>query len=106
MVLIQNIEHFREALKFARTQPKEARKSLRASFRTLNRIKRNGPFHYGEQMILCLYPDWVKHSFAFGFKTLDNRPIGLSGGLILHGYEETFSVEINPCSGPHWSIHT
>ena len=70
---------------------------------------------YGDEIetYTCeIYPDmYVTGSFYFVYKL--NRKSGevkqgMNGGIILHGYnnEETFSVEIAPEDGPHWSIHT
>jgi hypothetical protein len=106
MIKIANKEHFKEAIRFAKTLPKSSRSSLRHSFRTLNRIKRNGMRETGELVVLFLNPDWVNHSWAFQFMTLSGNKPWFHGGLILHGFEETYSVELNPANGPHWSIHT
>lgn len=53
---------------------------------------------------LVIFPDFVKASFEFAF-TLNGSP-HLNGGMILHGFEETFSVELVEQPYPHWSIHT
>ena len=53
---------------------------------------------------LAISGDFVTGSFGFAF-SLDNQP-GLNGGLILHGFEETFSVELGGRNIPHWSLHT
>lgn len=111
---IFNKGHFREALSFAKSVPPShpMRKSFRSSLNTLNRIKRN----YADDnpgLRLCLTPDFVKHSFIFHYEKPKPYPhqdetqqIGLWGGFILHGFQETLSVEIDPPSYPHWSIHT
>jgi hypothetical protein len=53
--------------------------------------------------------DHATHSFSFAImrgppNALRERD--LNGGIILHGYGETFSVEINPKNGLYWSTHT
>ena len=106
MVYIDNKEQFREALKFAKTLPKESRKSFQHCISTLNRLKRNGY----KDMDLHIYPDWVKHSFGFGFGIVDDlgrvQERGLNGGMILHGFQETFSVSLTSNNYPYLSIHT
>lgn len=107
MVEIRDKLHFREALRFAKTLPKDSRRSLRHSFTVLNRIKRN----YCRKMPnarLVLAPDWVKHSFFFAIRQEVGSQLEtyMHGGLILHGFEETLSIELCPKDGPHWSIHT
>ena len=106
---ISNKDHFRKALAFSRTLGKESRKSFRWSLTTLNRLKRN----YPSDCILDIGPDFVEHSFRWViYKKIltDNGEMriqrGYNGGLILHGFEETYSVELNPKDFPHWSIHT
>lgn len=107
MVKINDVQHFREALQFAKTLPKDSRRSLRRCFTTLNRIKRNGKREgIAGPVVLRLYPDWVKHSWAFCLFDTSTMQAWFNGGLILHGFEETLSIEINPSNGPHWSIHT
>jgi len=106
MVRIENKEHFNEALKIAKKLGGKSRKSFQHCIHMLNRIKRNGCKGY----TLIIAPDWVTHSFTFGFlkfdedgQIIDRR---MYGGLILHGFEETLSIELCPDSFPHWSIHT
>lgn len=99
MIEINNIEHFREALKFARASSRETRRSFLNALNTLNRIKRNS------KEKLCLSPDWVKHSFIFAFEKPDGKR-SLWGGWILHGYEETLSVTVDAIRYPQWRIHT
>ena len=57
---------------------------------------------------LHLTPDFVGHSFSFALtREVDGKEkLVMHGGIILHGYEQTFSVELSPPSGPHYSIHT
>ena len=75
-------------------------------------LKKN---EYGDELetYTCeIYPDsYCKGSFYFVYKlTHQDGTVrqGMNGGIILHGYnnEETFSVEVAPEDGPHWSIHT
>lgn len=67
--------------------------------------------YYGAKE-LHLYKDFVKHSFGFALISPEDDELDikshtfLNGGIILHGYEETFSIEINPVDDPHYSIHT
>lgn len=59
-----------------------------------------------------LYPDWAPMSLAFllKWKGVNN----MNGGFIFHGVHDgggnggapTFSVELNPSTKSHWSIHT
>lgn len=57
-----------------------------------------------------LYHDWAPQSFAFVIKKDDS--VWINGGLIYHGPQldgstpDPLSIEINPVSKPHWSIHT
>jgi hypothetical protein len=98
MVNIWNKDHFKEAIKFAKTLSKESKNSFLFCIHKLNRIKRN----CNED--LTITPDFVKHSFGFCFTKDGKRTLG--GGMILHGFEETFSVELTSERFPHWSIHT
>lgn len=64
----------------------------------------------GHNVILA--PDHAMYSLFFLIK--DGKRTILNGGMIYHGpidfekmtTNETFSVEVNPSSKPHWSIHT
>jgi hypothetical protein len=104
MIDINNIEKVRETIRFARKQPLEVRKTFTRGLRTINRIKRN------YKADVYLGPDWVEHSLYWDLSCLcpksGLKKRAMNGGLILHGYQETFSVEVSPQSGPHWSIHT
>lgn len=59
-----------------------------------------------------LYPDWAPMSLAFQLKW--NGNYDMNGGFIFHGVHDgggnggapTFSVELNPSTKSHWSIHT
>ena len=59
-----------------------------------------------------LYPDWAPMSLAFQLKY--NGKNDMNGGFIFHGVHDnggdggfpTFSVELNPDTKSHWSIHT
>ena len=103
MTKIHNIEHFNKAKQFIKLD-KQLKKSFKDCIGQLNRIKRNYSEMYGPT-ILHLFPDFVEHSFVFGFENNEKLRL-LNGGLILHGYQQTFSIEINPNNKPHYSIHT
>jgi hypothetical protein len=112
-VNIENQEHLKKALAFAKTLPKESRQSLRRSFHTINNIKKNYVQRASKEggiVTLVVGPDWVKHSFCFmfavSFPSQGTVIRGMNGGIILHGFEETFSVELSGKNYPHWSIHT
>jgi hypothetical protein len=59
-----------------------------------------------------LYPDWAPMSLVFQMKY--NGKNDMNGGFIFHGVHDgggnggapTFSVELNPDTKSHWSIHT
>jgi hypothetical protein len=93
------LEHMKEAFRFAKKLGGESRKSLNDCFRLLKNIRKNNGYK------LHIRPDWVKHSFHFSF-TKNGKPSGFCGGLILHGFQETLSVELTGASCPHWSLHT
>lgn len=97
-VEIVNPEHFRESLAFAKRLGGESRNSFKHCLSVLNRIRRNNRLRGGLGSI-TIWPDWVKYSFAFKVENLH-------GGFILHGFEETYSVELVGSDKPHWSIHT
>ena len=96
---IVNEEHLQEAWKFANTLDDNSRLSFLNCLVTINRIKRN----YSADTV-NIFPDFVKHSFEWSI--IKDKNCVYHGGMILHGFEETFSVELNPASYPHWSIHT
>lgn len=99
MVEIKNREHFDNAVRYARSIGGDARQSFRRCLSTINRIKRN------YRADVSIFPDFVKHSFTWSIVS-DGRQV-LFGGMILHGFEETYSVELTPrYAGPHWSLHT
>lgn len=95
-------DHFKNALDFAKKQNKETKKSFQYCLKTINRIKRR----YGPECRLYIGPDFVTHSFSWAVRNIKTGECKYSGGFILHGYEETFSIELNPSDLPHWSIHT
>jgi len=96
---IQNKNHFQDTINFAKKLGGRAKRSLIDTIKTLNRIKRAR-----EATEVILAPDFVSHSFQFAVRKDSERII--NGGIILHGFQETFSVELNPEKGPHWSMHT
>ena len=89
---------FRDTVRKASELDGESKKSFFNCLKNLNRIRRNNKYD------MHLVPDFVKYSWGFGFHSGDR--MALNGGLILHGFEPTFSVEINGSAYPHWSIHT
>lgn len=101
---IQNMDHFREAMKFSNKNIKPGNHStLKENLKYLL----DGNFYNAET--LYLMTDFVKHSFMF--QLLKDTPEGpprsiLMGGIILHGLGETFSVELTAPAGIHYSIHT
>jgi hypothetical protein len=98
---VVNTGYLPKALMFNRKViPKnETTSRLEYSLDTLQRIAENNNY------ICLVYQDFVKHSFYFCFYN-QNGYRTLNGGVILHGFQETFSVELNPKSFPHYSIHT
>jgi hypothetical protein len=57
-----------------------------------------------DEAVLTFRPD--SHGFTWAALTPDGRT-SMAGGLIYHQPGvETYAVEINAPSGPHWSIHT
>jgi len=92
--------------------------SFHRSFETLNCMLTNftlpkdkyGYVKDGYEYTLELYPDFVKGSFSFCFMYKEpewEKPrLDFNGGMILHGFEETFSIELSNNNKPHWSIHT
>ena len=96
MIIIQNKEHFREALKFAKKLGGDSKHSFLRSISTLNRLKRGADLH--------ITPDFVKHSFYWWLEK--NGVRGMGGGMILHGFQETFSVQLVSQNYPEWAIHT
>ena len=100
--MIYNKEHFKDALAFAKKLGGESKESFRKCLTNLNRVKR------GNNWNLCIYPDFVKHSFEFGFYRGEPKRENLvyNGGMLLHGFQETYAVELSAEKFPHWSIHT
>jgi hypothetical protein len=96
---ITDIQRFRNTLKKARELGGESRLSLINCLKRLNEIRRNRDYK------LVMSPDFVAHSWSFGIYRKDGI-LSMNGGLILHGFEETFSVELDGASYPHWSLHT
>jgi len=60
--------------------------------------------HYAQADTLQLTNDSVLHSFGFALLR-KGQPV-ITGAIILHGYEETYAVELNSEPTPHYSIHT
>lgn len=99
-VNIECKEEFREAINFARKN--KLRQNFKNKIHALNCFKRR----YNSDFTLHIGADSCEHSFLFTFYNEAENARGLNGGLILHGLQETFSVELCPKNGPHWSIHT
>ena len=95
-----------EARRFAKKLGGSSRRSFLRSVHTINRFKNSGNL---PGVTMYLDNDWVEHSFAWGLLRRENgyaTRAGINGGMILHGYQETLSVELNPATAPHWSVHT
>ena len=101
---IQNKEHFKAACRFAKQLGGKSRRSFIHSLHIINCFKRHTK-EPKENVTLHIYPDWVDHSFGWHF-TRDNIVSWGSSGMILHGFQETLSVELTSSNYPHWSIHT
>ena len=93
--------HLANTLQFAlqnKTQIEENH-SVENCLSSLNNMAKNN------DEIALLYPDFVKHSFYWQLYKKTGE-YDMNGGIILHGYQETYAVEISPKNKPHWSIHT
>lgn len=97
-VYFSNLEHYKEALTFAEKLGGEALESFKENLESLNRMCENW------DETAEVHPDFVQHSFYFRMYR-DGKP-DMDGGIILHGLGETFSVELCPPKGVHWSMHT
>ena len=95
---ITNIKKFHATLEKGRELGSESRLTLLGCLKQLNNIRKNGEY------ALVMSPDFVKYSWGFAFFKDDT--LYMNGGMILHGLQETFSVEINGEKYPHWSLHT
>ena len=95
---ITDIKKFRSTLEKARELGDESKLTLLKCLKDLNNIRKNNNY------TLTMYPDFVK--FSWGFTFFKNGKRNFNGGMILHGLQETFSVELNGAIYPHWSIHT
>ncbi len=99
-IKIDDPQHLNNALKFAAQLPKESQRSLGNCFDFLK-----GFLGESKKMTVDVYNDFVPHSFYFVYKQGDK--FAMNGGIILHGFGETFSVELpNDKNYPHWSVHT
>ena len=105
-LIIEDTEHYRKARMFMTTLPSESRDSWHRSWGNLC-YKANMKNDLGKPLDyhIHVFTDFVEHSFYWVWHTAKEETI-MNGGLILHGFEEAFSVEINPSQCPHWSIHT
>ena len=95
---ITDIKKFRSTLEKARELGDESKLTLLRCLKDLNNIRKNNNY------TLTMYPDFVK--FSWGFTFFKNEKRNFNGGMILHGLQETFSVELDGVAYPHWSIHT
>lgn len=95
---ITDHKKFRSTVRMAKELGDESKKSLFKCLKRLNEIRRSNDYD------LQLIPDFVKHSWGFCFHK--KGVARLNGGMILHGLQETFSVELNGAQYPHWSLHT
>lgn len=100
-VKIENPQHLNNALKFAAQLPEESQSSLGWSFQSLKNLIENAK----DGNILHIVPDFVPHSFYF-YVLKDEEKKVFDGGVILHGFSETFAVELAAPKYPHWSVHT
>lgn len=98
-VYFSNLDHYKEALAVAQKLGGEAFESFKQQFESLERICANW------NDTAEVHPDFVQHSFYFRMYQSDGKS-GMDGGIILHGLGETFSVELCPPEGVHWSMHT
>ena len=97
--MIHDKNHFKNANAKSMQLGHEPRQSFKNCMKRLVAIRnnRNGK--------LYIYPDFIKHSFEWLVADQDGNRI-INGGVILHGFEETFSIELSAPSHPHWSVHT
>jgi hypothetical protein len=98
-LFFSDLEHFNKALEFATSNGDEALRSLKESLASLERICINGG------KTAEVFPDFVAHSFYFRTYRKDGSD-GIDGGIILHGLTQSFSIELIPKPGLHWSMHT
>jgi len=97
-VYFSNLNHYKEALALAENIGGEALESFKSTFNTLERICiRSG-------LTAEVHPDCVANSFYF--RTYYKDKADMDGGIILHGMGKSFSVELCPQVGIHWSMHT
>lgn len=92
-----------KALRFSQNNIQKERgytRTLEDCLESLEKIAKNC------NNIVMMYEDFVKHSFYFIMHRKNTAQRDFNGGVILHGYEETFSIELNPPNKPHYSIHT
>jgi hypothetical protein len=95
---ITDIKKFHATLDKAKKLGSESRLTLLDCLKRLNNIRKINNY------TLTMYPDFVKHSWGFTFFKDGKR--NFNGGMILHGLQETFSVELDGEAYPHWSLHT
>jgi hypothetical protein len=93
-----DIERYNQALAFAEKLGGEALSSFKDSFTTIEticaRAKETGEVH----------PDYALLSFYFRLYKGDS--LDFDGGIILHGLQYTYNVELTPKTGIYWSVHT
>lgn len=93
------LELYNKALALANSLGGEALKSFKEAFACLERICERSE-GTGE-----VHPDCVEDSFYFRIY-LKNNSLDLDGGIIKHGVEQSYSVELCPKPDIHWSMHT
>lgn len=92
-----DLGHYHKALELATKLGREALDSFKRSFETLERISEDG--------VAQVHPDCTPNSFYFRIYNGKSSFVH-DGGIILHGMGRSFSVELCPQSGVHWSVHT
>lgn len=94
-----DVNHYKKALELAEKLAGETLDSFRSSFEFLERICAR------DDTTAEVHPDYTLHSFYFRVYR-KNGFFSMDGGIILHGIGTSFSVELCPKAGIHWSLHT
>ena len=101
---IQDKERFDEAMAFSRKHIDSCHQDGMCTSMGLDRAIERLKAMAKDGGIVKLYNDFVEHSFLF--EVVGNDGFRMNGGLILHGYEPTLSVEVVDDPHMHYSIHT
>jgi len=97
-ITIQDKEHFDAAMEFSRVNCDAGGRGLR---NCLEQLLLRG--YDADELVLR--KDSVPNSFDFAMRR--NGGLVFNGGIICHGQGvETFSMELCPAQGVHFSIHT